>query len=82
MKYFLTSIPYICMVISMALKKKTIFLSEELLAKAQRVTGTGITQTIRMGLELVAAREAYDKMMELKGKYKSSINIDLMRQDR
>ena len=66
----------------MAMKKKTIFLPEELLERAQKVSGTGISQTIRIGLELVAARYTYDKMRALKGKYKSSLNLGSLREDR
>jgi hypothetical protein len=37
-------------------RKITVEILPELLEKAQRVSGTGITQTVRTGLQLVAAR--------------------------
>ena len=44
---------------SPAVKKVTIEVPEELLDKAQQATGSGITQTIRTGLQLLAASQAY-----------------------
>jgi len=49
-------------------RKITIEVPPELLAKAQRATGSGITQTIRAGLQLVAASGAYARLRELRGK--------------
>lgn len=62
-------------------RKITVQLSEELLAKAQRTTGLGITPTIRRGLELVAAGEVYEKFRRLKGKVKFSIDWESLRED-
>jgi hypothetical protein len=36
-------------------RKVTVEIPRELLEKAQKASGTGITQTVRMGLQLVAA---------------------------
>jgi hypothetical protein len=38
-------------------RKITVEVPTDLLDKAQRATGTGITQTVRAGLQLVAARK-------------------------
>jgi len=42
-----------------ALRKVTLEVPAELLARAQQVSRGGITQTVRTGLELVAASTAY-----------------------
>jgi len=40
----------------------------ELLERAQRASGSGITQTVRTGLQLVAASQAYSRVRQLRGK--------------
>lgn len=50
------------------LQKVTANLPAALLQKAQRQSKRGITETLRMGLELVAAKEAYEGLRSLKGK--------------
>lgn len=49
-------------------RKITIEVPAELLDKAQRASGGGITQTVRTGLELVAASQAYSGLRQLRGK--------------
>ena len=63
-------------------KKVTIILPEDLLAKAQKTTGLGITPTIRQGLELVAAARAFERLRKLRGKVTFSIRLDELREDR
>ena len=63
-------------------RKVTVELPRELLRKAQRTTGAGITATIRQGLELVAAGRACEELLRLKGKVPLSIDLDELRQDR
>jgi hypothetical protein len=63
-------------------RKVTVELPGELLRKAQRTTGTGITATIRRGLELVAAGRAYEELRQLKGKVTLSIDLEQLREDR
>jgi hypothetical protein len=53
-------------------RKITIEVPPDLLEKAQRATGTGITQTVRTGLQLVAASEVYDQLLRLRGKVRFS----------
>ena len=48
-------------------RKITVEVPEDLLEKAQRETGTGITRTVRTGLELVAASHAYARLRRLRG---------------
>ena len=53
-----------------ASQKVTIELSKDLLRRARRSTGEGITATVRRRLELVAARDSYEKLRGLRGKVK------------
>lgn len=62
-----------------ALKKITLFVPEELLEEALRVGGENMTQTVRRGLELIAARDAFSQLRKLKGKVKFSLSLDEMR---
>jgi hypothetical protein len=63
-------------------KKITVHVSQELLFKAQESTGQGITETIRRGLQLVAASEAYEQLRKYKGKIKFSVSTKKLREDR
>jgi hypothetical protein len=49
-------------------RKITVEIPPELLDKAQRASGTGITQTVRTGLQLVAASQTYAKLRGFRGK--------------
>ena len=49
-------------------RKITVHVPEDLLEKARRSTGRGITETVRQGLRLVAASETYASLRELRGK--------------
>lgn len=63
-------------------RKITVEVPGELLKKAQKATGLGITPTIRQGLQLLAATQAYEKLRQLKGKVKFSVYPDSLREDR
>jgi len=49
-------------------RKITVEVPLDLLEKAQLASGTGITQTVRAGLQLVAASRTYDRLRHLRGK--------------
>lgn len=49
-------------------RKITVEISPELLDKAQRASRAGITETVRTGLQLVAASQTYAKLREFRGK--------------
>ena len=66
---------------SARLKKLTIQVPEDLLARATAASGEGITPTVRRGLELMAASTAYAKLRRLRGKVKFGIKLDELRQD-
>ncbi len=63
-------------------KKITVQIPEELLRKAQGVTREGITGTVRRGLELVAASNAYTGLRRLRGRVTFSLNLKKLREDR
>jgi hypothetical protein len=65
-----------------AARKITVEIPEKLLEKAQQATGSGITQTVRTGLQLVAASQAYDRLLELRGKVKFSLTWQELKDDR
>jgi len=53
-------------------RKITVEVPEDLLEKAQLASGAGITQTVRTGLQLVAASGAYASLRQLRGKVRFS----------
>lgn len=57
-------------------------LPEDLLERAVKASGEGITPTLRKGLELVAAKDAYNKLLKLKGRLDPKLNLDESRADR
>ncbi len=63
-------------------RKITLEVPEDLLRRAQKSTGEGITATIRRGLELVASARAYDEVRRLRGRVKLSVDLRRLRDDR
>ena len=63
-------------------KKITIEVPGDLLSKAQDQTGKGISETVRNGLKLLAAADAYSKLRKMKGKVKFSKTVRELREDR
>ena len=63
-------------------RKVTVQLSSDLLKKAQKSTGSGITETIRKGLELLAAAKVYEKLASMKGKIRFGVSAEVLREDR
>jgi hypothetical protein len=63
-------------------RKVTIEVPADLLRRARRSTGEGITATVRRGLELVASRSAYEELRGLRGKVRLSIDLKALRRDR
>jgi hypothetical protein len=64
-----------------AARKITVEIPPELLQKAQSATGSGITQTVCTGLQLVAASQAYEKLRQLRGKVRFSLTAAELRGD-
>jgi len=63
-------------------RKITVEVPEDLLEKAQQASGAGITQTVRTGLQLVAASHAYARLRQLRGKVRFSQTTDELKADR
>lgn len=63
-------------------RKITVEIPEQLLKRAQKQSGEGVTGTVRRGLELLAAADAYDHLAALRGKVRFSIDLDIMRDER
>ncbi len=66
----------------MATRKITVEIPQDLLEKAQQASGSGITQTIRTGLQLLAASQAYDNLRQLRGKVRFSRTWQELKDDR
>lgn len=65
-----------------ATRKITIEIAEDLVERALRSSGEGVTATVRQGLELVAAGRAYRDIRALRGKVKLSLDLERLREDR
>ena len=65
-----------------AQRKITVLLPTELINQALSASGVGLTPTLRKGLELVAAKDAYQKLLALKGKFELDIDLEDLRKDR
>jgi len=64
------------------LRKITIEIDEQLLRRAQKQSRDGVTGTVRRGLQILAAAEAYQKLARMRGKVKFSVDLQTMRNDR
>jgi hypothetical protein len=65
-----------------AARKITVEVPTELLRKAQEASGAGITQTVRAGLELMAASRAYSRLLQLRGRVHFSRTLADLKADR
>jgi hypothetical protein len=63
-------------------RKITIDIPADLLEKAQKSSGSGITQTVRAGLQLLAASQAYNDLRQLRGKVRFSRTAAELKADR
>ena len=64
------------------MRKVTVMLPKELVERATRASGVGLTPTIRKGLEAVIVAGAYRRIRERRGKVRLTINVDELREDR
>jgi hypothetical protein len=53
-----------------ATRRITVIVRLELLEKAQQITGSGVTETVRIGLQLVAASPAYARLRKMRGRFR------------
>jgi hypothetical protein len=64
-----------------AMQKVTVMLPRDLVEKAKRASGLGLTPTIRQGLENVAVAAAFEELRKMRGKVKFSIDLAELRRD-
>lgn len=65
-----------------AARKITIEVPADLLEKARQASGAGITQTVRMGLQLLAASNACARLRQMRGKVRFSRTLAELKADR
>jgi len=63
-------------------QKITVEIPRELLEKAQKASGTGITQTVRTGLQLLAASRTYARLRRFRGKVRFGRSFTELKTDR
>lgn len=63
------------------MRKVTVMLPKDLVERATKASGVGLTPTIRKGLEAVAASDAYERILRRRGKVHLSIDVDELRRD-
>jgi len=65
-----------------AIRKITVHLPEPLLSTAQRLSGEGVTETLRLALQAYNTAEWHRQFRALRGKVHLDIDIDALREDR
>jgi len=63
-------------------RKITVEIPGDLLDKAQKASGAGITQTVRTGLQLVAASRTYARLRQFRGKVRFAHTLAELKADR
>jgi hypothetical protein len=63
-------------------RKITVEVPAELLKRAQDASGSGVTQTVRSGLELIAASKTYSRLLQMRGKVRFSRTLADLKADR
>jgi hypothetical protein len=63
-------------------RKITVHVPVDLLERAQKSSGQGVTETVRQGLRLVAAGETFRQLASLRGSVKFSLDLKKLREDR
>lgn len=63
-------------------RKITVEVPSELLERAQEASGSGVTQTVRAGLQLVAASRTYARLRKLRGRVRFSRTAAELKADR
>jgi hypothetical protein len=63
-------------------RKITVEIPDELLQRAQKTSGAGITQTVRTGLQLLAASDVYERLLQMRGKVRFGRTFEELKDDR
>ena len=72
----------VCSNVMKTARKITVEIPPDLLEKAQKASGSGITQTVRTGLQLVAASQTYARLRRLRGKVRFTRTLADLKADR
>jgi hypothetical protein len=64
------------------MRKVTMMLPADLIDRAMKVTGKGLTPTVRESLEQTARSDVYERLRALRGKLKIDLDLDRLREDR
>jgi hypothetical protein len=64
------------------IRKITARVPADLLGRATAATGRGIAETVRLGLDLVASRQAARDFRRLRGKVRLDLDLAELRRDR
>jgi len=63
-------------------RKITVLVSDDLLRRALDSSGKNLTATVKDGLEMIAAGKAHQRVRQLRGKVRFSIDLQKLREDR
>ena len=63
------------------MRKVTVMLPKDLLERAVKASGQGVTPTIRKGLENIATADAYERILRKRGRVRLSLNVSELRRD-
>jgi hypothetical protein len=64
------------------LRKITVEVSNNDLERARAYPGAGVTETVRAALKKLASAQAQRELHKLRGTFKSTIDLDELREDR
>jgi hypothetical protein len=64
------------------LRKITVHVDPIDLARAQELTGEGVTETVRTALKRLASARAQQRLLALRGKVRFALSVDELRYDR
>jgi len=65
-----------------AMQKITLEVPRDLLERAQEASGAGISETVRAGLQILAASDVYQRLRQMRGKVKLSVSWQELKDDR
>jgi len=63
-------------------RKYTIELEEDLVQSAVKATGRNFTDTVRQGLRLLAATEAYEELSKMRGTVDLELDVKSLRKNK
>jgi len=64
------------------MQKITLEVPRDLLERAQGASGAGISETVRAGLQILAASDVYERLRQMRGKVKLSVSWQELKDDR